>query len=265
MYGYLGGKVTDDGFHARPRAWDASHPLVQAAQRARFGPELSGRVHFKPVTAGEVVLNSRSSTLSEQLKHHYNDAVAIEMESAGVAQAAHLTGSLHTLTIRGISDKADGQKHTADASGSQQRAAANAAAAAVAVLAEIKSRKGVTGKDVSYRSPGPVPVATSSLPAEPSAFSGHSAEVVALLDALRPTPDRGRTRRLLAAAFLFGFGNSCTSAGPASSLRDALAFDTDSCSAAMRSSTGAGCSGSGTSGRGLSPRLASMICAMASV
>ncbi|MEU2287569.1 tetratricopeptide repeat protein [Streptomyces sp. NPDC013178] len=194
VYGYHGGKVTDDGFRARPRAWEASHRLVQAARHARFGPELSGRVHFKPVVAGEVVLNSRSSTLSEQLKHYYDDAVAIEMESAGVAQAAHLTGCLHTLTIRGISDKADGQKRAADASGSQERAAANAAAAAVAVLAEVEPKEAVAGKAENHHGRGPVPVATASLPAAPSGFTGRGAELEELLDALRPAPDRGRTR-----------------------------------------------------------------------
>lgn len=138
VYAYHGGKITDAGFHARPRVWEASHRLEQAARHARFGLELSGRVHFKPVAAGEVVLNSRSSALSEQLMHHFNDAVAIEMESAGVAQAAHLTGVLQTLTVRGISDRADGHKHVAESSGSQQRAAANAAAVAMGVLSELE-------------------------------------------------------------------------------------------------------------------------------
>ena len=134
VYGYHGGKQTPDGFHSSPSAWEAPHRLQQAALaalRTRAG------VHFKPIAAGEVVLNSSNSALTAQLKHHYTDAVAIEMESAGVAQAAHLTGELQALTIRGISDRADGLKHVADAHSWQFRAAEAAAQAAVAVLSEL--------------------------------------------------------------------------------------------------------------------------------
>ncbi|MEU4995153.1 VWA domain-containing protein [Streptomyces sp. NPDC021622] len=132
-----GGKESADGFKSRPRSWEASHRLLQAAKFALRGPRWHGTVHFKPVAAGEVVLNSPESALAAQLDERFNDAVAIEMESAGVAQAAHLAGTLW-LTIRGISDKADGQKHIADAAGSQPTAAGNAAGAAFAVLSALK-------------------------------------------------------------------------------------------------------------------------------
>ncbi|MFC1436374.1 hypothetical protein ACEZDB_37645 [Streptacidiphilus sp. N1-3] len=153
IYAYHGGKLEHGRFEFRPRAWDASHRLEQAARMALRGqewadriPEASGsaggsggapHVHFAPIAAGDVLLNDPRSTLAQQLKHGYNDAVAIEMESAGVAQAAHLTGRLQALTIRGISDKADGRKHAADAGGSQPRAAAHAAAAVFAVLDQL--------------------------------------------------------------------------------------------------------------------------------
>ncbi|KOV93353.1 hypothetical protein [Streptomyces sp. NRRL B-3648] len=68
-----------------------------------------------------------------------------------------------------------------------------------------------------------------------------------------------------AAALFFGLGSSCTSAGPASPARDALAFCTDSCNAAIRSDTWAGCSGSGTWGSRFSSCFASMIRAITSV
>lgn len=141
VYGFHGGKQTPEGFHARPQAWDASHRLEQAARAALRDPQWGRRlvqpmpnVHFKPIAAGEVVLNDPQSSLADQLNRQYNDAVAIEMESSGVAQAAHLADGLQTLTVRGISDKADGRKRMTDADGWQQRAAANAAAAALAVL-----------------------------------------------------------------------------------------------------------------------------------
>lgn len=144
IYGYHGGSVTDEGFSARPRSWEASHSLIQVSRYLDATGEWTGwlparssagrpRVHFKPIAAGEIVLNSRDSPLAEQLRGSYNDAVAIEMESAGAAHAAHL-GSVPMLTVRGISDLADGKKYQADAGGWQEVAAANAAAFAAAVI-----------------------------------------------------------------------------------------------------------------------------------
>ncbi|MFG2133656.1 VWA domain-containing protein [Streptomyces sp. NPDC048751] len=135
IYAYHGAKMNPGASLARPRAWDASWRLLQAAYRATHEPDVT--VHYKPIAAGEVVLNDRASNLSEHLEKNYNDAVAIEMESAGVARAAHVSGRLDTLTIRCISDKADGRKREADARGTQRLAASRAATIAVAVLREF--------------------------------------------------------------------------------------------------------------------------------
>jgi hypothetical protein len=86
------------------------------------------------VAAGEIVLNSRDTPLAYQLKQNYNDAAAIEMESAGAAAAAHLSSSVPVLTIRGISDKADDRKSLSDAAGLQPVAAAHAAAFTAGLL-----------------------------------------------------------------------------------------------------------------------------------
>ncbi|BFO15406.1 hypothetical protein SHKM778_17940 [Streptomyces sp. KM77-8] len=59
------------------------------------------------------------------------------MEGSGIAQAAHLSGHLDALVIRGISDHADASKADADAAGSQQRAAEQAAEALVAILRRL--------------------------------------------------------------------------------------------------------------------------------
>ncbi|MEW2633761.1 5'-methylthioadenosine/S-adenosylhomocysteine nucleosidase [Streptomyces sp. NPDC048389] len=171
VYAYHGGKETDEGRLARPRVWDAPHALEQQARaalrddrwisrirgaagvrqqvdallrdagRSLFAAHRPGavpKVHFKPVAAGEVVLGSNRSALAQRLRTVYSDAVAVEMESAGVAQAAHLAGSLPVLSIRGISDHADGRKARADAAGSQEKAAAHAAAALEAVLGRLQ-------------------------------------------------------------------------------------------------------------------------------
>ncbi|HEY3868467.1 MAG TPA: 5'-methylthioadenosine/S-adenosylhomocysteine nucleosidase [Actinocrinis sp.] len=160
VYAVHGAKEEDGRSLARPRAFEAAFELLDLAQHldvigawpadsgsaqggsaqsgpAQSGPEPAIRVHFAPVASGEVVLNSRDTPLAKQLYEHFNDAAAIEMESAGVAQAAHLNRSIPMLTVRGISDKADGLKHVADAAGGQPEAAARAALVAVTVLREF--------------------------------------------------------------------------------------------------------------------------------
>ena len=155
VYAYHGGRDENDEFNVYPRAWEAPHHLQQLARHLeRLGTWtrlLSGNVgdrpptvHFRPIAAGEVVLNSRTSPLARQLRHYYNDAAAIEMESVGVAQAGHLNPSLPVLTVRGISDAADGDKDATDRAGWQPRAAAHAAAFALALVSELASEPGST-------------------------------------------------------------------------------------------------------------------------
>lgn len=139
VYSIHGGKQTPDSFLVRPEAWRASYRLEQAAKEA-----LRGKAHFKPIAVGDVVLADRKSELAQHIHTHYNDAVAIEMESAGVAHAVHLAGEAGALIIRGISDKANPDKSEADKAGSQPRAATNAAAAAVAVLRELDPKPAST-------------------------------------------------------------------------------------------------------------------------
>ncbi|WP_438453243.1 5'-methylthioadenosine/S-adenosylhomocysteine nucleosidase [Streptomyces asiaticus] len=139
VYAYHGGKDEDGGFHSRPRVWPVRQELDQLARYARRSGTWTGllgqcppgttrpAVHLKPVAAGEVVLNSADSPLRRQLRRNYQDAAAIEMEGAGVTQAAHLNAALPALIVRGISGRADGKKYDADAEGWQSRAARHAA------------------------------------------------------------------------------------------------------------------------------------------
>ncbi|MFD7686224.1 hypothetical protein [Streptomyces sp. NPDC059781] len=136
IYGVQGGKQTPEGFLVRPDAWHAAYRLEQAARHALR--DANYQVHFKPIAVGDFVLADAASAIARHLNEHYNDAVAIEMEGAGVSQAAHLTGALDSLIIRGISDKADAQKQVRDAEGSQLQAAHNAASAVLAVLRKLK-------------------------------------------------------------------------------------------------------------------------------
>ncbi|MGN9914186.1 phosphorylase family protein [Phytohabitans sp. LJ34] len=147
VYYYHGGQEDDSGFHSRPRSWDAPNDLEQLARYVARGGSwrrwLTGggppqsTVHFRPIAAGDVVLNSRTSPLATQIMRHYNDSAAIEMEGAGVARAAHLNRSMAALIIRGVSDAADGTKTTAADADWQPMAAASAAAFAYELIASL--------------------------------------------------------------------------------------------------------------------------------
>ncbi|MFF7372653.1 5'-methylthioadenosine/S-adenosylhomocysteine nucleosidase [Streptomyces tricolor] len=139
VYEIHGGKQAHDGFKVRPRALPGSHALEQAARSAaRDLPEV--RVHFAPIATGDVVLADARSGIARHIEAHYNDAGAIEMEGSGAAQAAHLSGQVDALVVRGISDRADRHKRRADAGGSQQRAAGHAATVTVALLRKHQPR-----------------------------------------------------------------------------------------------------------------------------
>jgi 5'-methylthioadenosine/S-adenosylhomocysteine nucleosidase len=146
VYAYHGGTSQDGGLMARPRVWEAPHRVQQIAQHVKRTGEWTRflplsleppNVIFGPIAAGEIVQDSAISAEARWIREHYNDACAIEMEAAGVAQAAHLNDSLPVVVVRGISDRADGGKVTADGAGWQLRAAANATAFAIALVAEL--------------------------------------------------------------------------------------------------------------------------------
>ena len=145
VYAYHGGTSEDDGFKARPRVWETSHEVDQIARHlyrsktwTRRLPEGAAvpRVRFGAIAAGEVVQDSAISAHARWVRQTYNDAIAIEMEAAGVAQAAHHNRSLPMAVIRGISDRADGTKTRTDSADWQQKAVANAAAFATALAQE---------------------------------------------------------------------------------------------------------------------------------
>lgn len=148
VYAYHGATSDDDGTWARPRVWETAHGVDQTARHiARQGAWLHRlpadtsppRVHFGPVAAGEQAHYSRASPNALWIHEHYNDAVAVEMEAAGVAQASHLNDSLPMAVVRGISDPADSTKAAADRAGWQRRAASSAAVFALALAAELRT------------------------------------------------------------------------------------------------------------------------------
>ncbi|GGY65447.1 5'-methylthioadenosine/S-adenosylhomocysteine nucleosidase family protein [Streptomyces anulatus] len=149
VYAYHGGTSEDDGLKARPRVWEAAHGISQLGSHlARvndWADETPARgrtpqVRFGAIAAGEIVQNSKISAEARWIRQHYNDALAIEMEAAGVAQAGHLNGAPVAI-IRGISDRADGTKSSAKDRDWQPRAAANAAAFATRLAVELVSEQ----------------------------------------------------------------------------------------------------------------------------
>ncbi|RKN50545.1 5'-methylthioadenosine/S-adenosylhomocysteine nucleosidase [Micromonospora endolithica] len=145
IYAYHGGTSEDDGLKARPKAWEIPHEADQLAHHVdrsavwRRGLPVGAapEVHFGPIAAGEVVQDSGISEQARWIRQHYNDAVAIEMEAAGVAQAGHLNRALPVVVVRGISDHADGSKAATDGQDWQPKAARHAAAFATALAREL--------------------------------------------------------------------------------------------------------------------------------
>ncbi|MBL7492498.1 5'-methylthioadenosine/S-adenosylhomocysteine nucleosidase [Frankia sp. AgB1.9] len=146
IYAYHGATSEDDGRKSRPRAWEIPHAIDQLAREVKRNGEWMGNlsdrgpapsVHFGPIAAGEMVIDSKTSADARWLLDHYNDAMAVEMEGAGVAQAAHLNRSRPAVVIRAISDRADGTKQVSDRERWQERAVQNAAAFAVALAERV--------------------------------------------------------------------------------------------------------------------------------
>ncbi|MEU1969164.1 purine phosphorylase [Micromonospora sediminicola] len=152
IYAYHGGTSEDDGLKARPKAWEIPHEVDQVAHhlarstawRRDLPAGVAPRVHFGPIAAGEVVQDSSISDQARWIRQHYNDAVAIEMEAAGVAQAGHLNRALPVVVVRGISDHADGSKTVSDGQSWQSIAACHASAFATALARELISEGAIS-------------------------------------------------------------------------------------------------------------------------
>jgi 8-oxo-dGTP diphosphatase len=172
VYAYHGATSEDDGTWARPRVWETAHSADQTARHVARDRAWAHRlpadpsppqVHFGPIAAGEQVHYSKISPNASWLREHYNDAIAVEMEAAGVAQASHLNDALPMAVVRGISDLADATKAAADRAGWQRRAAASAAAFALTLATELAASPPRQQPNTSYESSQPTaPVAMTS-------------------------------------------------------------------------------------------------------
>jgi|SRR5579862_346945 len=149
VYGYESGKA-EGHFKPRPVTFNSSYDLEQRARaeakredwlvRTSKSPTSTFRVFVGPIAAGEKVISSRESAVFSFINENFGDALAVEMEGVGFLDAAHANQQVHALVIRGISDLID-NKERADAQGSQELAASNAAAFALEVLAKYSARR----------------------------------------------------------------------------------------------------------------------------
>ncbi|PHN02322.1 5'-methylthioadenosine/S-adenosylhomocysteine nucleosidase family protein [Flavilitoribacter nigricans] len=135
-YGYDAGKETEKGYVARPDVVPTTPLMLELAkkvkhdkqwQRFATGTGYTPEIYFGPIAAGDKVVAFTGSKTYEIIKTHFNDTLAVEMESIGFAKICLHYPLIQCLNIRGISDQVDGKSH-ADAGGSQPKAAAVAAA-----------------------------------------------------------------------------------------------------------------------------------------
>lgn len=145
VYGYESGKDVDAGFNSRPDVHNAAHDFEQRARvirqedewRKRLDPTIthdSPKIIVAPIAAGDKVVASKKSATAKRIKEIYGDAVAVEMEGIGFLEGVHISHPTKGFVVRGISDLLS-NKAAADKTGSQERAADAASAAAFEMLA----------------------------------------------------------------------------------------------------------------------------------
>ncbi|GGT51170.1 hypothetical protein GCM10010207_59360 [Streptomyces atratus] len=182
VHGYHGGRESVDGFAARPDTWSPEHDMDQLVRSARrnepwayLRPDTRlstpPKVHFEPIASGDVLLGFRDSETARRIRRHYNDAVAVDMESHGVTHATRMNSAVRALSIRGISDFADPDKSTRDATGSQETAARHAAAFAMRVLRDLRPKRQVAQEPRS--APAMVVVSAPDRSPEPAAWDSR--------------------------------------------------------------------------------------------
>jgi nucleoside phosphorylase len=159
IYGYESGSA-DKNFLPRPNVGETSYEMEQRARAEakkakwyeRIGQINSGsppKATVGPIAAGEKVVKSKRSSIFKFLRTNYGDALAVEMEGRGFVKTAR-ANMANAMVIRGISDLID-EKEEADASGSQELAARNAAAFAFEMLANIGSTETSSEQDADSK------------------------------------------------------------------------------------------------------------------
>ncbi len=192
IYTYESGKG-ERQFQPRPEAWRASHALEQRARAEARNhqwltllgdsrPASVPQVHIGVLAVGEKVPSSTQSDLFLLLKANYGDALAVEMEGAGILAPVHANPAVHGLVIRGISDLIDNKPH-ADAAKWQEMAAQHAAAFAFQVLTGFT----LPASDSALSAPALLAVWNVPYPRNPH-FTGRDELIEQLDQQLRSDP-----------------------------------------------------------------------------
>lgn len=145
VYGYESG-AAKNSFEPRPSVGESAYLLVQRAKAEAKtndwlrrltleSEEPHPEVYVGPIAAGEKVLKSTQSHIYRFIRSQYGDALAVEMEGRGFLRAVYANAA-QAIVVRGVSDLIN-EKAQSDASGSQERAARNAAAFAFEMLAKL--------------------------------------------------------------------------------------------------------------------------------
>jgi len=171
VYGYESGKESPGGFLPRLDVGQSSYRLSQRARAEARSTDWCSRAELAegqtrpralvaPLAAGEKVIASTMSSTYRFLRRQYDDAVAVEMEGRGFLRALHPHLDVDAGIVRGISDLLS-DKPEADAGGSQEMAARNAAAFAFQILAKLsastRERQTIAKRKGEARPGHPVP------------------------------------------------------------------------------------------------------------
>lgn len=133
LYGYESGKETDEGFVSRPEVFTCSLDLVDHAKQTALSPQWKSRSPFAensnvftgPIISGDKVIASIESPVYKNIKKHFNDTIALEMEASGFGKVMLYHPMVKFINIRGVSDLLKNKSET-DEEGSQEKAVANA-------------------------------------------------------------------------------------------------------------------------------------------
>lgn len=142
VYGYESGKEGRQ-FHPRPEGFRSASRLIQIARHvasrkqwlSRTDTAKEARAFVGPIAAGEKIAASKRGPIYKFIRTQFSDAVAIETEGRGFLAASELAET-RAVVIRGVSDLISG-KAKADAKGNQLKAARNATAFALEILAQL--------------------------------------------------------------------------------------------------------------------------------
>jgi nucleoside phosphorylase len=145
VYGYESAKYTDT-HQSRIKTFGSGYPLVQRARavsrstawHARISSGATPRAFVGPIASGEQVVAGPNTPTHQIIEAHCGDTYAVEMEGWGFLFAAHTTGDIPAIVIRGISDLTHDKRPETDLE-TQPAAAEHAAAFAFELLATLQS------------------------------------------------------------------------------------------------------------------------------